>query len=310
MNGTFVVAASAVYNSVFCVADPGMVIPRNSGCYRPIKFVAPPGSVVNVKHPGPSVGGNTDTQPKIIDLLLAAWAKAVPDRIAAATGGSSSNFLFGGMHPETGQYYSNYNHDGMGAGATALKDGNSGETPRHSNCRNTPTEVFEGRYPFRTLEYRLAPDSGGPGQHRGGLGVVRTMEVTAPEITLSTLFDRAKIAPWGLFDGGSGGLTTLRVKRAGDTAFRGFDEAFGTISPTKFTNVMLRCGDIVTYQTPGGGGYGPPLEREIAAVLEDVRCGWVSPAAAERDYGVAVMGEGRNSVMDEARTRRLRGQAQ
>ena len=90
MNCTFVVAASAVYNAVFCVADPQMLIPRNSGCYRPIRVIAPPGTVVNVRHPGPSVGGNTDLQPKLIDLLLAALSQAVPERVAAATGGSST----------------------------------------------------------------------------------------------------------------------------------------------------------------------------------------------------------------------------
>jgi N-methylhydantoinase B/oxoprolinase/acetone carboxylase alpha subunit len=306
MNTTFVVVASAVYNAVFCVTDPQMVIPRNSGCYRPIKFVAPPGSVVNVQHPGPSVGGNTDTQPKLIDLLLAAFAQAVPERIAAATGGSSSNLLFGGVHPETGQYYSNYHFDGMGTGGTARKDGNDGEITRHSNCRNTPIEVFEGRYPFRTLEYRLARDSGGAGRHRGGMGTVRTLEVTAPEVTLSALFDRAKIAPWGLFGGMPGGLSTLRVKRAGDTVFQTFSAAFGTVSPTKFTNVILRQGDIVTYQTPGGGGFGPPHERPADDVLQDVRSGWVSPESARQDYGVAITRRGRDVVVDEDETRRLR----
>ena len=93
---------------------------------------------MNVVHPGPSVGGNTDLQPKLIDLLLAAFAQAVPDRVAASSGGSSSNLLFGGIHPETGRYYSNYHFDGMGAGATTRKDGNDAEITRHSNCRNTP----------------------------------------------------------------------------------------------------------------------------------------------------------------------------
>ena len=73
----------------------------------------------------------------------------MPERVAAASGGSSSNFLFGGIHPVTGAYYTNYHFDGHGTGGTARKDGNNGEITRHSNCRNTPIEVFEGRYPFR-----------------------------------------------------------------------------------------------------------------------------------------------------------------
>jgi N-methylhydantoinase B len=87
MNCTVVVVASAVYNAVFSVTDPHSLIPRNSGCYRPMKFIAPAGSVVNVVHPGPCVGGNTDLQPKLIDLLLKAFSQAVPERVAAAIGG-------------------------------------------------------------------------------------------------------------------------------------------------------------------------------------------------------------------------------
>ena len=170
MNCTFVVAAAARYNAVFSITDPMDLIPRNAGCYRPLQVIAPPGTVVNVMHPGPSVGGNTDLQPKLIDLLLAAFAKAVPDRAAAATGGSSSNLLFGGVHPDTGRFYSNYNFDGHGTGATATKDGNDGEVTRHSNCRNTPIEVFEHRYPLLTLRYGLARDYVGAVRHLDGLG--------------------------------------------------------------------------------------------------------------------------------------------
>ncbi len=290
MNCTFVVAAAALYNAVFSVADPHDLIPRNAGCYRPLQVIAPAGSVVNVKHPGPSVGGNTDLQPKLIDLLLAAFAKAVPDRVAAATGGSSSNLLFGGTHPETGRYYSNYNFDGLGAGATAQKDGNDGEVTRHSNCRNTPIEVFEHRYPLLTLRYGLAQDSGGAGRHRGGLGTERVMRVTAPEITFSALFDRCKLGAPGLFGGREGGRSALMVKLKGTRDFRPFTEVFGVQSPTKFTNVVLHEGDELYYRAPGGAGFGPPGERDPELIAEDVREGYVSAAAAERDYGIKAGG--------------------
>ncbi|MFT4038052.1 MAG: hydantoinase B/oxoprolinase family protein [Thermomicrobiales bacterium] len=306
MNCTVVVVASAIYNAVFSITDPHSTIPRNSGCYRPITFIAPAGSVVNVVHPGPCVGGNTDLQPKLIDLLLRAFSQAVPERAAAASGGSSSNFLFGGVHPETKAYYTNYHFDGHGTGGTARKDGNDGEITRHSNCRNTPIEVFEGRYPWRTLEYRLQPDSGGPGEHRGGLSTTRTLEVTADEITLSCLFDRAKIPGWGLLGGHDGGLSSLRVKRAGDDEYRSFIEAFHTVSPSKFTNVLLKRGDLVRYVTPGGGGYGDPLHRDPESVLEDVRNGWVSLESAERDYGVLILDAGNDYVLDQTATTELR----
>jgi N-methylhydantoinase B/oxoprolinase/acetone carboxylase alpha subunit len=306
MNCTVVVVASAIYNAVFSMVDPHTTIPRNSGCYRPIKFIAPAGSVVNVVHPGPCVGGNTDLQPKLIDLLFKAFSQAVPERSAAASGGSSSNFLFGGIHPETGVYYTNYHFDGHGTGGTSRKDGNNGEITRHSNCRNTPIEVFEGRYPFRTLNYGLMPDSGGPGEHRGGLATTRTLEVTADEITLSCLFDRSKIPGWGLFGGKDGGLSKLEVKRKGDDTFRTFVDAYRTVSPSKFTNVLLKRGDIVRYRTPGGGGYGNPFDRDPQAVLTDVRNGWVSLEAASGSYGVAIIDTGDDYQIDEAATAALR----
>jgi N-methylhydantoinase B/oxoprolinase/acetone carboxylase alpha subunit len=245
-------------------------------------------------------------QPKLIDLLLKAFSQAVPDRVAAASGGSSSNFLFGGVHPVTKSYYTNYHFDGHGTGGTIQKDGNNGEITRHSNCRNTPIEVFEGRYPFRNLEYRLMPDTGGAGEHRGGLSTTRTLEVIADEITLSCLFDRAKIPGWGLFGGKSGGRSQLQVKRAGDDTFRTFVEAFNTVSPTKFTNVLLKRGDVVRYVTPGGGGYGDPLRRDPALVLADVGNGWVSREAATRDYGVVIAERDGELALDEAATAMLR----
>jgi N-methylhydantoinase B len=291
MNCTYVVALSAIYNAVFCVTDPDGLVPRNSGCYRPIRVIAPAGSVVNVVHPGPSVGGNTDLQPKLIDLLLAAFSQAVPERVAASSGGSSSNLLFGGVHPETGRYYSNYHFDGMGAGGTMLKDGNSAEITRHSNCRNTPIEVFEHRYPLLTLEYGMAQDSGGAGRHRGGLATHRTLRVTAPEITFSALFDRSRVPPTGLLGGEPGQGSELLVKRAGEDRFRTFAEVFGVRSPTKFTNVVLRAGDELRYRTPGGGGFGPPAERDPDAVRADVLDGYVSAAESERAYGAALEAE-------------------
>jgi N-methylhydantoinase B/oxoprolinase/acetone carboxylase alpha subunit len=285
MNGTFVVAASALYNAVFSIADPDELIPRNAGCYRPLRVIAPAGTVVNVRYPGPSVGGNTDLQPKLIDLLLTAFAQAVPDRVAASTGGSSSNLLFGGVHPDTGRYYSNYHFDGMGTGGTMHKDGNSGEITRHSNCRNTPVEVFEHRYPLRTLTYALANDSGGAGMHRGGLGTERILKVMAPQITFSALFDRCRIPPPGLSGGLAGACAQLMVRRAGDGVFREFSEVFGVASPSKFTNVVLTQGDEVYYRTPGGAGFGPPSERDAQLIRQDVAEGYVSEAAARRDYG-------------------------
>ena len=145
----------------------------------------------------------------------------------------------------------------MGAGATARKDGNDGEITRHSNCRNTPVEVFEHRYPLLTLNYGLARDSGGAGKHRGGLGTERTFRITAPEITFSALFDRCKLAPTGALRRWPGGRSALAGETAGTTKFQSFQGLFGARRPSSPMSCCMK-GDELYYRTPGGAGFGPP----------------------------------------------------
>src|SRR5581483_1581059 len=130
----------------------------------------------------------------------------------------------------------------------------------------------------------------------GGLGITRVMTVEADDIVVSALCDRSKVSPWGVDGGGSGERLAFLVRRDGD-------EEFGTFSPTKFSNVRLERGDAVLLRSPSGGGYGPPWERPVAHVLEDVASGFVSVARARADYGVVL---GTDGGVDEAATRALR----
>jgi N-methylhydantoinase B/oxoprolinase/acetone carboxylase alpha subunit len=216
---------------------------------------------------------------------VAALSQAIPERAAAAEGASGCNFLFAGVHPDTGEYYTNYHIDGSGWGATAFHDGNSVMCPENGNCRNTPVEVMESKFPWITLEYRIRPDTGGAGKYRGGLGSSRILRVQAPEITVSALMDRTKTNAWGLFGAGKGARGGIFVKKKGGTRFQTFSKAFGTISDSKFTRVVLKEGDEVMIQSPGGGGYGPPAERLTDAIEQDIRQGWVSAEAARDSYG-------------------------
>jgi len=281
INATYVVTAAATYSAVLHVTSNE--IPRNSGCYRPIRVLTEPGTIVNVRHPGPSVGGNTETHPHIQNVVVAALSQAVPERAAAAEGATACNFLFGGTHPETGEYYTNYHFEGCGWGATAAHDGNSVMCPVNGNCRNTPVEVFETKYPFLTLEYSMRQNSGGIGMHRGGLGSARKLRVLAPEITVSALLDRTRTHAWGLFGGSDGASARLLVKKKGDVQFRTFSEAFGVPCATKFTRVVLKKGDEVIIESPGGGGYGPPEKRLSGETEEDLRQGYISLPALRAD---------------------------
>ncbi len=286
INATYGVTAGAVYNAIFHLTDSH--IPKNSGAYRPIHIIAPPGTVANVVYPGPSVGGNTETHPKLADMVVGALAPALPDRVAAAEGGSACNFLFGGVHPKTGDFYANYHLEGCGWGGKSYDDGNDAIIVTNGNCRNTPVEIFETRYPLRVVSYSLIPDSGGVGKFRGGLGTRRIMRVEeGAEVTASALFDRTQpdFRAWGLNGGGTGGNAAVLVKRKGGEAFQTFSEAFNTTSPSKFTNIRLQAGDEVLIDSPGGGGYGDPKERDRERVRHDLLEGFISPEVAHDAYG-------------------------
>ncbi|MBM4438720.1 MAG: hydantoinase B/oxoprolinase family protein, partial [Actinobacteria bacterium] len=286
LNCTYGVTASGVYNAVFHFADNN--VPHNDGAYRPITVIAPPGTITNVVHPGACVGGNTETHPRVWGIVMGALAQAVPERVSAATGGTSCNFLFGGTHPHTGRYYVHYHFEGVGWGGRCDADGNSNQVIPNGNCPSTPVEIFETRYPFVFKSYRLRQDSGGPGCHRGGLGSERVLEIVAPTITMSALYDRMVTHPWGLFGGEGGEPSRLLAKRKGTDRFVTFREAYGTLSNSRVANIVLEQGDQLMLCSPGGGGYGPPLARDPELVLLDVEEGFVSERAAREVYGVSL----------------------
>jgi N-methylhydantoinase B/oxoprolinase/acetone carboxylase alpha subunit len=285
VNAIYAVTASAVYNAFLHLTDP--TIPRNEGCYRPFTIIAPPGTIVNCNFPAPVAGGNTETSPRITDMVFGALQHAIPDRIVAACGGTSSPFLFGGTDPRSGDLYAHFHFEGVGWGGRKGLDGNDMVVTINGNCRNTPVEVFETRYPaFLIEEYRLLPDSGGPGQWRGGLGGERVLTVQT-EVTVSALLNRMKTDPWGVLGGGEGARGGLWVKLAGSNEWKTFVETFGTHSPSKFSGIILHPGDQVKLVMPGGGGYGPPELRDSGLIERDIANGFITPERARSDYGYA-----------------------
>jgi 5-oxoprolinase (ATP-hydrolysing) len=294
INATYGVTTSATYNALLQLT--GSHIPRNAGCYRPVTIIAPAGSIVNVAYPGPSVGGNTETQPRIVGAILGAMGQVLPERVMASEGATSCNFLFGGVHPLTGRYYVHYHFEASGWGGRWSSDGNSVQNHIHGNCRNTPVEIFETLYPFRVIEYALRPDSGGAGRNRGGLASRRVLEVLAPEITVSLMMDHVREGAWGALGGLPGGLAGVRIRRKGAKKFIDFCEAFGTVSPSKFADVTVREGDRIMIDSAGGGGYGKPSERDTERILADVEQGFVSREAAQKIYGLRRAGEERIGI--------------
>jgi N-methylhydantoinase B/oxoprolinase/acetone carboxylase alpha subunit len=146
-------------------------------------------------------------------------------------------------------------------------------------------EILETKYPFICLSCGMRQDSGGPGRFRGGLASSRVLRVNAPEITVSALFDRTKTHAWGLFGGLEGASGGIYIKTKGDAVFRRFSEAFGTVSDSKFTRIIVHEGDEIMLNSAGGGGYGDPRQRSRDLVVRDVEQGLVSGEAAKLYYG-------------------------
>ncbi len=289
INATLGVTWSAAYNALLHLTDPS--IPKNSGCFRPIRVLAPAGTVVNVDFPAPEVGGNTETHPRIAGAVIGALAPAAPDRAFASEGGTHLNFVFGGQDKANDEYFACYDIEVVGWGATRQADGNDATDSINGNCRVTPVEVFETRYPWLTEEVSLIADSGGAGATRGGLGTRRIWKCLDAEITCSQLTDRHVNQAWGLNGGAPGTSGMTLYQAAGSTEWQNMIQAFGKNSTSKWSNVVIKPGDRVEIVTPGGGGYGDPASRDAAALKEDLLEGYITSDRAQADYGRTAEGD-------------------
>jgi N-methylhydantoinase B len=250
-------------------------IPQNEGQLRPVRVVAPAGSFFNPVPPA-ALGGRALMNQRIVELIFGALAKAVPERVCAASG-QWLNPIFGGTHPGTGRPFIYYDYVMAGVGARATKDGIDAISPVVS-VENIPVESQEARNPIVVERYELIPDSGGAGRNRGGLGVRKDVRMLADDVVLSNLTDRQVFAPYGLGGGCEGmlGATILNP---------------GTPDERKLHSkelVRLRRGDVISLRCSGSGGVGPPAERPHEKVRDDVREGLVTRESAREVYGVEV----------------------
>jgi N-methylhydantoinase B len=273
INVVYLALVATVYYALKALLDP--TIPANGGFYRAIRVEAPEASIVNATPPAP-VAWRTQTCQRIADVVFGALAPALPDRVIAATNGANSAWVFSGTDPRTGQYYVYLETLAGGSGARAGKDGLDAVQVHITNTSNLPVECLEMEYPLLVERYALAPDSGGAGRHRGGLGLCRTIRVRGGEATFLGTLERARFAPWGLFGGGEGGMGSL-VFNQGTPGERRL--------PPKLAGLRLVDGDTVTIVTPGAGGYGPPSERDRASVARDLAEGKMAAAVARDVYG-------------------------
>jgi N-methylhydantoinase B len=293
VNSTFAQTFSACAYALKCLIDPD--VPTNSGFYRWVRVLAPPGTVVNATPPAPVVGG-WETQTRLTDVIFKALSPALPERMPAGTKAMQCHAGFGGIDPRTGKYYCFLETLAGGYGARRSSDGPDAVQSHGQNTENAPVEETELNYPVRIIRYELVDDSGGPGRQRGGLGLRRDYLFADHEVTFTVLADRDRHGPWGLFGGESGRRAEYILNP---------DGAARRLSSK--TTVELLPGDVVSYRTCGGGGHGPAVERAPQRVLDDVRSGKVSLQQARETYRVAL--DPTHWTIDEAETARLRLEA-
>jgi N-methylhydantoinase B len=287
VNSTYAQTFSACAYACKCLIDPDL--PVNDGFYRLVSLHAPAGSVVNCTWPSPVVGG-WETHARLIEVIFRALLPAFPERLPAGTKGMMCQAGFGSLDVDAGKYTCFYDTFAGGYGGRAGSDGPDAVQSNSQNTENAPIEETELNYPVRIDGLSLLPDSEGPGRFRGGLGLRKDYRFDL-HTTFTVLADRDRAGPWGAFGGHAGSVAEYVLVRDGRETRLG----------SKST-VELVPGDVVSVRTCGGGGYGPPEEREPERVLRDVLEGKIGTERARELYKVEIG----DRTVDTVATARLR----
>jgi N-methylhydantoinase B len=247
VNAVRAITESAVFYLFRCLVDEQ--VPATSGLMRPVRVMAPEGTIVNARPPAAVAGGNVETSQRIVDTLLRALARALPRKIPAASQGTMNNVTFGGIDPRSGRAFAYYETTGGGMGARPGSDGPSGIHTHMTNSLNTPIEALEHAYPARVRRYALRQGSGGAGLYCGGNGIIREIEFLV-EMEVSLLCDRRKFGPYGLRGGRPGARGKNEILVGGRKR----------VLPSKCT-FYAPAGAVLRVETPGGGGWGKETRK-------------------------------------------------
>jgi len=251
-------------------------VPANAGVLRPIEFIIPDNSLLGAGAPRP-MAGYTETILRLIGVIFGALGKAVPERATAAPFGTINALALSGQRND-GTRWVMFSFFGGGFGGNPETDGLHHANNPISTATIPPAEILEAAYPVMFTQWALRPDSGGVGQHRGGVGAVYEIEALAPGTTeVALLGERGRYAPFGVSGGQPGALNTFAWQTDG-----------GWETPpmaSKVVGVKIQAGQRIRLESPGGGGWGNPSQRPREAIARDIRLGFVSAERAARDYG-------------------------
>ncbi len=293
VNSTKAMTFAACAYALRALMAPDM--PVNEGFYRHIKMNAKAGTVVHAIHPAPVVGG-WETQVRVNDMLFRAFAAGLPKKVPSSTKAMMAQAGFGIIDRETGEYHCNYEALAGGYGARANSDGPDAVQQHGQNTENAPVEEVESHFPMRVSRLSLIENSEGPGKYRGGLGMRRDYQFPDDPATFTILSDRDIQGPQGIF-GGLEGRKAYYILNPDCPNEQSIELSSKCV-------IDLKPGDTVSFQTPGGGGYGSPFERDPRAVLKDVIGGKISIDRALDIYGVVITKSTRQ--VDSDSTQQLR----
>ena len=286
---------AVVYAVVHCLLGPQ--IPNTSGYFKPVNINAPEGTFVNPVLPAP-VAARTLGLVRIANTLFGAFAQMLPQKVYAACAGAELGVAISGYNKKYTPWKPWVLLDFAvepGMGAFSYRDGLDAVSAGMLNGANTPVEILEIDHPVKILEYEFIPDSEGPGMYRGGMGMKRTYQCAVDETTIQVRSDRSKVAPYGLWGGGSSKPTSITTVKNGHCQ----------VKPTKFLEIFS-AGDTLEVHWPGGGGWGNPLERNPDQVAEDILHEKISFSRAKSVYGVVFKHE--DASIDWQSTTKLRSQ--
>jgi len=249
-------------------------VPISAGAFEPLQVTGIEGTFLDAQYPRPVSGCAAEVSQRIAEAVFVALVPALPALVTAAPAGTSGNFGLGGYDPEKGRDYVMYQISGGGYGGFAGGDGIANGCSTIGISKAPPVEIMEQNYPVLYHRYALHEGSGGAGQHRGGFGLDYEIELLRGQARASFVMDHGRTGPQGVLGGQDGAVNRVEVIRGGVVMI--------PEHLSKAQDIVLNPGDRVRVRTPGGGGYGPPSERDSALVAEDVALGRYSAADAAR----------------------------
>jgi len=262
-----------------CLTSP-TDYPINDGCFRNLKSIVPMGKVVSAVRPAPMRWWMTFPM-TVVDTIFKALEAAIPDRVIAGHHADLIVVMFHGINPRTKEFFiGNFGPLGGGWGAKLTEDGRNGVVCiNDGDTHNSPNEQVETKFPVLVERNSLIRDSGGPGRHRGGLGIERVVRART-SIVVNTQIDRVHCKPWGLAGGGDAEGNSVALRLEGE-----WKEDFPN---AKVLTAQLKEGEAFRLRSGGGGGFGPAMERPAEIVAIDVKQGYISLEKAAEAYGVIV----------------------